>query len=53
MAGGDDIDDFVIDNVVIVYKVPDFSWTLPAATGDFAVFLTKELLDSIPKVSGP
>ena len=51
-TGGDDIDDFIIDNVVIMYKIPDFSWTLPAATGDFAVFLTKELLDSIPKVSG-
>jgi hypothetical protein len=51
-AGDDDIDDFVIDNVVIVYKTPDFCGTLPAASGDFAVFLTKELLDSIPKVSG-
>src|SRR6266481_3076370 len=51
-TGGDDIDDFIIDNVVIVYKIPDFSGTLPAATGDFAVFLTKELLDSIPNVSG-
>ena len=39
--GGDDIDDFIIDNVVIVYKIPDFSWTLPAATGDFAAFLTR------------
>jgi len=26
--------------------------TLPEATGDFAAFLTKELMDSIPKVSG-
>lgn len=51
-GGGDDIDDFIIDNVVIVYKIPDFSWTLPAATGDFAAFLTEELMDSIPKVSG-
>src|SRR4029077_16275864 len=51
-AGGDDIDDFIIDNVVIVYKIPDFSGTLPAASGDIGVFLTKELLDSIPKVSG-
>jgi hypothetical protein len=34
------------------YKIPDFSWTLPAATGDFAAFLTKELMDSIPEVSG-
>ncbi len=48
----DDIDDFIIDNVVIVYKISDFSWTLPAATGDFAAFLTKELLPSIPNVPG-
>ena len=51
-GSGDDIDDFIIDNVVIVYKTADFSWALPAATGDFAAFLTKELLDSIPNVSG-
>ena len=51
-GGGDDIDDFIIDNVVIMYKTPYFSWTLPAATGDFAAFLTKELMHSIPKVSG-
>jgi hypothetical protein len=49
---GNDIDDFIIDNVVIVYKVPDLSWALPAATGNFAAFLAKELMDSIPKVSG-
>ena len=51
-GSGNDIDDFIIDNVVIVYKIPDLSWTLPAATGNFAAFLTKELMDSIPKVSG-
>jgi hypothetical protein len=51
-GGGGDIDDFIIDNVVIVYKIPDVSWTLPAASGDFKAFLTGELLDSIPKVSG-
>jgi hypothetical protein len=34
------------------YKIPDFAGTLPAASGDFAVFLNNELLDSIPKVSG-
>ncbi|HEU0177314.1 MAG TPA: hypothetical protein VFV58_23875 [Blastocatellia bacterium] len=49
---GLDIDDFIIDNVVIMYKIPDFSLPLPAATGDFAVFLTKELLPSIPNVRG-
>jgi hypothetical protein len=47
-----DTDDFIIDNVVIVYKTPDSGWKLPAATGDFAAFLTGELLPSIPNVSG-
>jgi hypothetical protein len=51
-GSGDDIDDFIIDNVVIVYKTADLSWALPAVTGDFAAFLTKELMDSIPKVRG-
>jgi hypothetical protein len=51
-GSGDVIDEFIIDNVVIVYKIADFPWTLPAATGDFAAFLTKELMDSIPKVRG-
>ena len=51
-GSGNDIDDFIIDNVVIVYKIPDLSWPLPAATGNFAAFLTQELMDSIPKVSG-
>ena len=51
-AGGDDIDDFIIDNVVIMYKIPDSSWTLPAATGDLAAFLKTELLRSIRKVKG-
>ncbi len=49
---GDAIDDFIIDNVVVMYKIPDFSWPLPVATGDFAAFLTKELLPSIPNVRG-
>ena len=51
-GGGDDIDDFIIDNVVILYKIRDFSWTLPAATGDFAAFLKTELLPSITNVRG-
>ena len=51
-GSGDDIDDFIIDNVVIQYKIPDLSWTLPAATGDLAAFLKTELMDSIKKVSG-
>jgi hypothetical protein len=49
---GDGIDDFIIDNVVILYKIPEFSWTLPTAAADFATFLTKELLPSIPNVRG-
>src|SRR5215475_742956 len=49
---GGNIDDFIIDNVVITYKIPDFSLPLPTATGDFAAFLTKELLPTIPNVLG-
>jgi len=51
-GSGNDIDDFIVDNVVIVYKSHDLSWPLPAATGNFAGFLKQELMDSIPKVSG-
>ncbi|MGQ0594867.1 MAG: hypothetical protein ACT4QB_20190, partial [Gammaproteobacteria bacterium] len=35
-----------------MYKIPDFSWTLPAATGDFGAFVKAELLPSITNVSG-
>jgi len=38
--------------VVILYKIRDFSWTLPAATGDFAAFVKTELLPSIRNVNG-
>ncbi len=51
-GGGDGIDDFILDNVVIMYKLFEPSWTLPAASGDFAAFLIGELLPSIPKVRG-
>ena len=51
-GGGDDIDDFIIDNVVILYKIRDFSWTLPTATGDFAAFVKTDLLASIRNVRG-
>ena len=47
-----DIDDFIIDNVVIVYKIPDSEWELPGSTGDFAAFLSGELVESIPNVRG-
>jgi len=48
---GDDIDDFIIENTVMVYKIPD-SEELPGASGDFAAFLSGELRDSIPTVRG-
>jgi hypothetical protein len=41
-----------IDNAVIVYKTPDPSRTLPVATGDFAAFLSGELVNKIPIVRG-
>jgi hypothetical protein len=49
---GGNIDDFIIDNVGIEHRISDPSWRLPMATGDFAAFLTQELLESIPDVSG-
>ena len=45
-----DVDDFIIDNVVIVYKILDVS--LPSITGDLAAFLENELLPSITNVKG-
>jgi hypothetical protein len=50
--GAQDIDDFIIDNVVIVYKTADVSWTLPSTTGDLAAFVKTELLPSITNVNG-
>lgn len=35
-----------------MHKTPDLPKPLPTATGDFAAFLTEELMDSIPKVRG-
>ena len=40
--GVDDLDDFIIDNVVIVYKLADVLQALPSTTGDLAAFLKKE-----------
>jgi len=51
-ASAADVDDFLIGNVVIVYKAPDVVWTLPVACGDLAAFLENELLASIPNVRG-
>jgi hypothetical protein len=45
-----DVDDFILDNVVIAYKILDVS--LPSAAGDLATFLEKELLRSIKNVKG-
>lgn len=47
-----DVDDFILDNVVIVYKAIDAVPSLPAATGDLEAFLTTELLPSIANVRG-
>lgn len=35
-----------------MYKTADFPKPPPMATGNFAVFLAEELMDSIPKVRG-
>ena len=45
-----DIDDFIIDNVVILYKSPDVP--LPSITADLAAFLKNEFLRSIANVKG-
>ncbi len=50
--GADDIDDFIIDNVVIVFKTADVSLPLPSAAGDLAAFVKTEFLPSITNVNG-
>jgi hypothetical protein len=45
------LDDFIIDNVVLVYKTPD-ALSLPAVTGDLGAFIQTELLPSIANVKG-
>ncbi len=47
-----DVDDFILDNVVIIYKTLDVVSQLPTATGDLGAFLTSELIDSINNVLG-
>ena len=49
-ANAGDIDDFIIDNVVIVYRRADVP--LPATTADLASFLKNEVLASITNVKG-
>jgi hypothetical protein len=46
------VDDFILDNVVIMYKTLDVASPLPTATGDLAAFLSSELMDSITGVQG-
>ena len=50
-TGSGNIDDFIIDNVVLVYKTLD-AVTLPSVTGDLAAFIKTELLPSITNVRG-
>jgi len=50
-TGSGNIDDFLIDNVVLVYKTPD-AVTLPSVTGDLAAFIKTELLLSMTNVRG-
>jgi hypothetical protein len=47
-----DVDDFIIDNVVIMYKTVDVVPQFPTATGDLGAFLSSELIDSITNVLG-
>jgi hypothetical protein len=47
-----DVDDFILDNIVIVYKTLDVVAQLPIASGDLGAFLTSELIDSINNVRG-
>ena len=47
-----DVDDFILDNVVIMYKTLDVVSQLPAATGELGAFLASELIASIRNVRG-
>jgi hypothetical protein len=47
-----DVDDFIIDNVFIMYKTLEVVPQLPTATGDLGVFLASELINSINNVRG-
>jgi hypothetical protein len=50
-TSGGNVDDFIVDNVVLVYKTPD-AVSLPFVTGDLGAFIKTELLPSIPNVRG-
>ena len=47
-----DVDDFILDSIVIMYKTVDAAVPLPAATGDLAAFLATEVVASIANVRG-
>ena len=47
-----DVDDFILDNVVIMYKTLDVVPQPPTATGDLGSFLASELISSITNVQG-
>lgn len=47
-----DVDDFILDNIVIIYKTLDVVAQLPTAAGDLGAFLTSELIGSINNVKG-
>ncbi len=47
-----DVDDFILDNVVIMYKTLDVVPQLPTATGDLGSVLASELIPSITNVQG-
>src|SRR5580765_624729 len=47
-----DVDDFILGNVVLMYKTVDVVSQLPTAAGDLAAFLTSGLLASIANVRG-
>jgi hypothetical protein len=47
-----DVDDFILDNIVIVYKTRDVVAQLPTTVGDLGAFLASELIDSINNVRG-
>lgn len=51
-TGSGSLDDFIIDNVVLVYKVSDAAPALPFVTGDLTTFVQGELLPSITNVRG-
>jgi len=47
-----DVDDFIIDNVVIMFTTLDVDSQVPTAAGDLGAFMASELIDSINNVRG-